>query len=144
MRNPFLVIIILLSINASAMNSEIPKVLTQVFNDSTIHKYLSKYGNFDSSGYAVIENQGNYYIYDGNIKNKESALAQPYIGVIKNLKISSNKAKVRIYISSNHINIKAKLSRDNNCQPWFVNSRLVSNLLQIRKNQERLFHYSNS
>lgn len=144
MRNLFLIVTVMFSLSTSAKNSEISKVLTQVFNDSTISKYLSKYVDIDSLGYVIFENQGDYYIYTGNIMTKQSALAQPYIGVIKKMKISSNKAKVRIYISSNHINIKAKLSRDNNCQPWFVNSRLVSNLFQIRRNQERLFHYSNS
>lgn len=132
------------SIHASAKNAEVPKVLTQVLNDSTIQKYLSKYGNLDSSGIAVFENHGNYYIYNDSIKDKHSALSQAYIGVIKTIKISPKRAKVRIYVINNHFTIKAKLSRDNNCQPWLVNSRLVSNLSQIRNNQKRFFHYSKS
>lgn len=131
------------SLSTNAKNAEIPKVLAKVFNDSTINKYLSKYGGVDSLGYAIFENQGDYYIYNGNIKNKQSALSQPYIGIIKKMKISPNRAKVRIYITSNNLNIKAKLARDNNCQDWLVNTRLVSNLFQIRNNQKRVFHYSN-
>lgn len=144
MRNFFLIVTVMFSLSTNAKNSEVPKVLTQVFNDSTIHKYLSKYGGIDSLGYAIIENQGDYCIYNGDIKDKESALAQTPIGVIKKMKISPNSAIVKLYIKNNHINIKAKLSRIDSCQPWLFDSRLVSNLFQIRNNQKRVFHYSNS
>jgi len=144
MRNLFLFSIILFSINTYAKNSEIPNVLKQVFNDSTINEYLSKYADIDSFGYAIFESHGDYYIYNGDIKNKESAQAQPYIGIIKKIKISPNSATVKIYISNNHFNVKAKLSRDNNCQPWLINTRLICNMFQIRSNQKRFFHYSNS
>lgn len=128
MKNLLLSIIILFSLNATAKDSEPSKVLTKVFDDPTIYRYLLKYGCIDSLGYAIIENQGDYYIYNGTIKNKENALTQPSIGKIRKMKITPNSAFVKASIKNNHIHIKARLSRTDSSQPWLVNSRMVSNL----------------
>lgn len=145
MRNLLFSIITLFSFTATAKDSEASKVLTQVFNDPTIYKYLLKYECIDSLGYAIIENQGHYYIYDGNIKNKESALTQPSIGKIRKMKITPKSAFVKASIKNNHINIKARLSRIDSSNPWFVDSRMIGNLFQVRKNLKKFcYYYSNS
>ncbi len=144
MKKIILLFFILLSIVASAHNSEI-SLLKVVLNDSIIAKQMTEYGKIDSSKFVLFEKSGIYSYNHGEIKfieHNSDELAS-HVGIIRKMKGKETKAIVKIYFMENNAYYtKVKLRRLDANQPWLVYSRLIYNPLHLPKSQSRFFHYS--
>lgn len=127
-----------------AQNSQIP-ILETIITDSTIARYLSKYGDIPSSQYVLSGNKGKYLIHDGTVEfhpsnqDKSTGIS----GSIQKMKVGPANSVVKIYFKgARNFLTKVKLERFHPHGEWRIKSRLIRVKLKDKKKQPRLFYFS--
>lgn len=126
-----------------AQNSQIP-ILETIIADSTIARYLSKYGGTPSSQYVLSVNKGKYLIHDGAVEfhpsNQEKSTG--ISGTIQKMKVGPANSVVKIYFKgARNFLTKVKLERFHPHGEWRIKSRLIRLKLKDRKKQPGLFYF---
>ncbi len=98
MKHILFFLIILSSSKATAQNSPIP-ILEAVLTDCDVTKYISEYGEIDTSDFVLSGDEGDYVFHHGTVDFQVANQKNPkqYTGTIKKIKISHAKSVVKIY-----------------------------------------------
>jgi hypothetical protein len=117
---------IVFCINAHASDTKVLKALQFVLNDSVVASYLP---GTDTISLILFERSGNFHYYNNYLSwIKDSSGNDPGInGIVKKLKVSVDKATVRIHFKESGLKVRVKLKKDDKCDclPWRIRSRFI-------------------
>lgn len=139
-----LLIFLLFVTSTYTQNSRI-EVLNVILSDSTVTRYLSKYGDIPSSQYVLSGNKGKYLIHDGAVEfhpsNQGKSMGSS--GTIQKIKVGPANSVVKIYFKgARNFLTKVKLERFHPHGEWRIKSRLIRLKFKDRKKQPGLFYLS--